>query len=46
VIPALLFGWQLLTLDPANPENAKARFWVNGWVGFALTTDFFLEALL
>ena len=45
VIPALLFGWQLLTLKPADPDNAKARFKINGWVGFALTAAFLLEAM-
>jgi 4-hydroxybenzoate polyprenyltransferase len=44
LIPALLFAWQLLTLNPADAENAKLRFKVNGWVGFALTVAFLLEA--
>jgi 4-hydroxybenzoate polyprenyltransferase len=44
LIPALLLAWQLITLNPAEAENAKLRFIVNGWVGFALTVAFLLEA--
>jgi len=33
---AAIMAWQLLTLD-ANPENARARFYSNGWLGLVLT---------
>ena len=43
LIPALIMTWQIVTLDPADADNAKARFKANGWVGFALTLAFFAE---
>jgi 4-hydroxybenzoate polyprenyltransferase len=44
LVPALILAWELLTLDPANSDNAKARFVSNGWVGFALTIAFLAES--
>ena len=44
--PAALLAWQVVTLDPASGPNAKFRFWINGWVGFALTVALLLEAWL
>ena len=45
LVPALILAWQVLTLDPSDADNAKARFKANGWVGFALTFAFFAEHL-
>lgn len=45
LIPALILAWQVVTLDPANPQNALVRFKANHWVGLALTLAFFIEHL-
>jgi 4-hydroxybenzoate polyprenyltransferase len=46
LVPALLFIWQVVTLDPASPPNAVARFRANHWVGLALALAFFLEHIV
>ncbi len=43
---AVLLGWQVATLDPANPANCLARFKANSWVGLALTLAFWFERLI
>jgi 4-hydroxybenzoate polyprenyltransferase len=45
LIPALILAWQVVTLDPASPDNALVRFKANHWVGLALTGAFFLDYL-
>ena len=45
VVPVLILGWQVLTLDPASPPNALMRFRANHWVGLALAAAFFLQHL-
>ncbi len=45
VVPVLILGWQVLTLDPASPPNALMRFRANHWVGLALAAVFFLQHL-
>ncbi len=45
LIPALILAWQVVTLDPANPDNALVRFKANHWVGLALAAAFFVEHL-
>jgi 4-hydroxybenzoate polyprenyltransferase len=46
VVPALILGWQVVTLDRANPANALMRFRANHWVGLALTAAFVIEHLI
>jgi 4-hydroxybenzoate polyprenyltransferase len=46
LIPALILAWQVVTLDPANPDNALVRFKANHWVGLALTAAFFVEHVI
>jgi len=46
LVPALLLAWQVVTLDPASPHNALARFKANQWVGLALTLAFLAEWLI
>ena len=43
VVASLILAWQVLTLDPSDADNAKARFKANGWVGLALTAAFLVE---
>ena len=45
LIPALFLAWQVVTLDPADPDNALVRFKANHWVGLALTAAFFVQHL-
>lgn len=44
LVPAAVLGWQVATLDPADPASCLKRFKANHWVGLALTLAFFLEA--
>ena len=46
VIPAVLLGWQVVTLDRARPGNALIRFKANNWVGLALTAALLVEFLV
>ncbi len=46
LVPALILAWQVVTLDPASPENALVRFRANHWVGLALTLALLAEWLL
>ena len=45
LVPALILAWQVVTLDPANPDNALIRFKANHWVGLALSAAFFIQHL-
>lgn len=45
-VPAGLLAWQLVTLDRTAPDNARFRFWINGWVGLALTGALLLDVFL
>jgi 4-hydroxybenzoate polyprenyltransferase len=45
-VPALILGWQVVTLDAARPQSALVRFRANHWVGLALSLAFFLDRLL
>jgi len=44
VIPVLILGWQVVTLDGKAKGNALLRFKANHWVGLALTAALILEA--
>jgi len=46
IVPALVLGWQVLTLDPASPPSALVRFRANHWVGLALTLAFLADFAL
>ena len=43
IVPALILAWQVVTVDASVPDNPRFRFWINGWVGFALTAAILLE---
>ncbi len=43
LVPLVIMAWQIVTLDPANPDNALKRFKANHWVGLALTAALLLE---
>ena len=43
LVPTLILAWQVVTLDKTVTGNAGFRFWMNGWVGFALTLAFLAE---
>ncbi len=45
LVPLLILGWQVVTLDPARPASALARFRANHWVGLALAAAFFFQHL-
>jgi 4-hydroxybenzoate polyprenyltransferase len=46
VVPVCLLGWQVVTLDARQRDNALVRFKANHWVGLALTVALLLEAYL
>ncbi|GHA30649.1 4-hydroxybenzoate octaprenyltransferase [Devosia pacifica] len=46
LVVAGLFTWQVVSVDPANPGNALARFWSNYWVGLIFTLTFIAEWLI
>ncbi len=41
---ALLLAWQVITLDPANPDNCLIRFKANHYVGILLTLALWIQA--
>ena len=43
VVAAALLGWQVWTIDPAQPENPKTRFYSNHYVGIALSLAFLAD---
>ncbi len=43
LVPALILSWQVVTLDPSNPQNALVRFKANHWVGLTLTLAILAE---
>lgn len=45
VVPAVLLGWQVRTLDPADANDALTKFRSNHWVGLALTLVLLAAAL-
>jgi 4-hydroxybenzoate polyprenyltransferase len=42
---ALMFGWQVWSLDPRDTKSALTRFRSNHWVGFVLTLALLAEGL-
>jgi 4-hydroxybenzoate polyprenyltransferase len=42
---ALMFAWQVWSLDPRDTESALTRFRSNHWVGLVLTLALIAEAL-
>jgi hypothetical protein len=43
IIPAVIMTWQVVTADASVADNPRFRFWMNGWVGFAVTAAILLE---
>jgi 4-hydroxybenzoate polyprenyltransferase len=46
IVPAAILFWQIATLDRSSPENARARFYANHWVGLTLTLALLAGKLL
>jgi len=46
VLPVCLLGWQIISLDPRDRDNALSRFKANGWVGLVLTLAILLDVYI
>ena len=45
VAPAAVLAWQVQTLRPNDPKDARAKFYANHWVGVTFTLALLAEAL-
>lgn len=45
IVVAVMLGWQVVTVDKDVPDNPKARFLSNHWVGLVLTVVMLAEWL-
>lgn len=43
---ALMFGWQIRTLDPRDPKSALLRFRSNHWVGLTFTLAMLVDWMI